>query len=117
MVEFAKLHLLPFAINLLIAILVFVIGRWGARLVTRILGNVLRRAHTDESLVKFIADVVYALLLTVVVIAALERLGIKTTAAVAVIGAAGLAIGLALQGSLGNFASGVLIMLFKPYRV
>lgn len=117
MVEFAQLHLVPFALNLLIAILVFVVGRWGARLVTRILGNVLRRAHTDESLVKFIADVVYALLLTVVVIAALERLGIKTTAAVAVIGAAGLAIGLALQGSLGNFASGVLIMLFKPYRV
>jgi small conductance mechanosensitive channel len=117
MVEFAQIYIVPFAINLLLAIIVFVIGRWGARLATRIFGNLLRRAHTEESLVKFIGDVVYALLLTIVVIAALERLGIKTTAAVAVIGAAGLAVGLALQGSLGNFASGVLIMLFKPYRV
>jgi small conductance mechanosensitive channel len=117
MVEFAQVYVVPFAINLLVAILVFVVGRWAARLVTRILSKVLRRAHIDESLVKFIADVLYALLLTIVVIAALERLGIKTTAAVAVVGAAGLAVGLALQGSLGNFASGVLIMLFKPYRV
>ena len=88
------------------------IGRWAARLGTRIIARLLRRAHTDESLVKFVADVAYAMLLCVVVIASLERLGIKTTAAVAIIGAAGLAVGLALQGSLGNFAAGVMIMMF-----
>jgi small conductance mechanosensitive channel len=117
LVQFSEEYLIPFGINAAMAVLVFVVGRWGARLATRIISKLLRRAHTDESLVKFIADVAYALLLTIVVIAALERLGVKTTAAVAVIGAAGLAVGLALQGSLGNFASGVMIMMFRPYRV
>jgi len=112
-----EVYVIPFAIDLLIALAVFFVGRWIARMLTRMVGRLMRRAHTDESLVKFISDVVHALLLTLVVIAALERLGIKTTAAVAVIGAAGLAIGLALQGSLGNFASGVLIMVFKPYAI
>jgi small conductance mechanosensitive channel len=117
LVEIGEVYVVPFAINAVMAVIVFVIGRWGARLATRFIGRLLRRAHTDESLVKFISDVAYALLLAIVVIAALERLGIKTTAAVAIIGAAGLAIGLALQGSLGNFASGVLIMMFRPYQV
>jgi small conductance mechanosensitive channel len=117
LVEIGEEYLVPFAIDAAMAVVVFAIGRWGARLATRVLGKLLRRAHTDESLVKFIADVAYALLLTIVAIASLERLGIKTTAAVAVIGAAGLAVGLALQGSLGNFASGVLIMMFRPYKV
>ena len=110
-------YVVPFGVNVLLAIAVFFAGRWGARLATRILARLLRRVRTEESLIKLIGDLAYALLLTIVVIAALERVGVKTTAAVAVIGAAGLAIGMALQGSLGNFASGVLIMLFKPYRV
>ena len=76
--------MIPFAINRVMAAIVFVIGRWAARLASRIIARLLRRAHTDESLVKFIADVAYALLLAVVVIAALERLGLKTTAAVAI---------------------------------
>jgi small conductance mechanosensitive channel len=117
LVQLGEEYLIPFAINLVMAAIVFLIGRWAARLATRIISRLLLRAHTDESLVKFIADVAYALLLCVVVIAALERLGIKTTAAVAIIGAAGLAVGLALQGSLGNFAAGVMIMIFRPYRV
>jgi small conductance mechanosensitive channel len=117
LLQIGEEYLIPFAINLVMAAIVFVIGRWGARLATRVLSRLLRRAHTDESLVKFITDMAYALLLAVVVIAALERLGVKTTAAVAIIGAAGLAVGLALQGSLGNFAAGVMIMVFRPYRV
>lgn len=117
LIQILEDHVAPFGVSLLLAVLTFVIGRWGARLVTRIIGRLLRRVHTEESLVKFISDLVYALLLAIVVIAALERVGVRTTAAVAIIGAAGLAVGLALQGSLGNFASGVLIMVFRPYRV
>jgi len=113
----ATTYVVPFAINLFIAALVFVIGRAVARAAVNFLDRVLVRARLDESLRKFLTDLTYAMLLVVVVIAALDRLGVKTTAAVAVLGAAGLAVGLALQGSLGNFASGVLIVLFKPYKV
>lgn len=113
----ADLYLIPFAINLLIATLIFVVGRKVAQFLTSLLTRVMSRANIDQSLVKFVTDLAYALMLTVIVIAALERLGVKTTAAIAVIGAMGLAIGLALQGSLGNFASGVMVILFKPYRV
>lgn len=115
--KLAEEHVVPFAINLVLALLVFVIGRIGAKIITRVVVRVCERAKVDESLTKFIADLVYALLLMIVVIASLERLGIKTTAAIAVLGAAGLAVGLALQGSLGNFASGVLLIIFKPYQV
>jgi small conductance mechanosensitive channel len=120
-IEYAKYlateYVVPFAINLVIALLVFYIGRAVAKGLVRLLGKAFKKANLDESLSKFLQDLAYAVLLMVVIIAALERLGVKTTAAVAVLGAAGLAIGLALQGSLGNFASGVLIVFFKPYKV
>lgn len=108
---------IPFGINLIIATLIFFGGRIIARFIVKAMGKLLIRANVDESLVKFFSDLAYALLLAVIVIAALERLGVQTTAAIAVIGAAGLAVGLALQGSLGNFASGVMIIIFKPYKV
>jgi small conductance mechanosensitive channel len=120
-VDYAKYlvteYAVPFGINLVIALLVFYIGRAVAKGLVRLLGKAFARADLDESLSKFVQDLAYAVLLMVVIIAALDRLGVKTTAAVAVLGAAGLAIGLALQGSLGNFASGVLIVFFKPYKV
>jgi small conductance mechanosensitive channel len=110
-------YLVPFGINLLIAILVFYIGRTVARLIIRVLDRIATRSNVDESLRKFLLDLAYGLLMAIVVIAALERLGVKTTAAIAILGALGLAIGFALQGSLGNFASGVLIITFKPYKI
>ena len=110
-------YLVPFLINLIIALAVFYVGRAIARTLVKVLGKVLDRAKVDESLNKFLCDLAYGLLLVVVVIAALERLGVQTTAAVAVLGAMGLAVGFALQGSLGNFASGVMIIMFKPYKV
>jgi small conductance mechanosensitive channel len=115
--ELADERVVPFLINLFIAALVFYIGRWIARIVTRTLVKLMKRAKVEEDLVKFVSDVIYTLLYAIVIIASLERLGVKTTAAIAIIGAAGLAVGLALQGSLGNFASGVMLILFKPYRV
>ena len=113
----AHQYLVPFGINLLIAIFVYFIGRSIARLIIRVLDRLAERSNVDESLRKFVLDLVYGVLMAIVVITALERLGVKTTAAIAILGALGLAIGFALQGSLGNFASGVLIITFKPYKI
>jgi len=113
----AHTYLVPFAINLVIAIFVFYIGRVVARLVVKTLDKLMQRSKMDASLRKFATDLAYGLLMAIVVIASLERLGVKTTAAIAIIGAMGLALGLALQGSLGNFASGVMIIMFKPYKI
>jgi small conductance mechanosensitive channel len=77
----------------------------------------MERSRMDVSLRKFIGDLAYAVLLVSVIIAALDTLGVKTTAVVAVLGAAGLAIGLALQGSLSNFAAGVMLIVLRPYKV
>ncbi|RMH36538.1 MAG: mechanosensitive ion channel family protein [Deltaproteobacteria bacterium] len=109
-------YLLPFAVNLAVAAGIFVVGRWVARAVVRAVDRVLE-PRVEPALRKFLCDLCYALFVTMVVIAALERVGVETTAAIAVLGAAGLAVGFALQGSLGHFAAGVMIMLFKPYRV
>lgn len=109
-------YVLPFAINAAVALVVFIVGRWIAKSLTRLFERLISN-RVDESLGRFLGSVVYALLLLVVVIASLERLGVKTTAAVAVLGAMGLAIGFALQGSLGNFAAGVMLVIFKPFRV
>jgi small conductance mechanosensitive channel len=113
----AELYLIPFGTRILVSIFVFFFGRWVARLVVRGLGRLMDRARVDVSLAKFLSDVIYAILLVVVVTAALDTLGVRTTAVLAVLGAAGLAIGLALQGSLSNFAAGVMIIVLRPYRV
>jgi small conductance mechanosensitive channel len=113
----ADAYAVPFAINLVLAALVFFVGRIIARALERFAGRLFERANMDRSLSNFLCDLIYALLLMIVIIAAFERLGVKTTAAIAVLGAAGLAIGLALQGSLGNFAPGVMLIFFKPYAV
>ncbi len=103
--------------RLVTAALIFYVGRWLARVLTNLLENVLNRAKVDPTLSKFVRNLLYFGLLVFVAIAALSRLGVETTSLVAVIGAAGLAVGLALQGSLSNFAAGVLLIIFKPFRV
>lgn len=106
-----------YGLNIIAAILIFVVGRFLANLVTKGIRGVMQKRNVDPSLIGFAAGLAHALLLTFVIIAALSRIGIQTTSLVAVIGAAGLAVGLALQGSLSNFAAGVLIIIFKPFRV
>lgn len=107
----------PFAINLLIAGIIFFVGRLVVRTLRNLTVKLLnKRPDADPMLVSFIGNIVYGLGLAFVVIAALGRLGVQTTSLVAVIGAAGLAIGLALQGSLANFAAGVMLLAFKPFR-
>lgn len=99
------------------ALAIFVIGRWIAKFLTGLADKIMKRGGTDDMLRKFLKNIVYAILLTFVVIATISALGIQTASLVAVIGAAGLAIGLALQGSLANFAAGVLMIIFRPYKL
>ncbi len=106
-----------YSISFVFALLIFFIGKWISKSVVKILGKALRKVGgVDETLVKFLENIVYYALLTVVIIAALNKLGIATTSFLAILGAAGLAVGLALKDSLGNFASGIMIVLFKPFK-
>jgi small conductance mechanosensitive channel len=110
-------YLAQYGLKILGAILIFIVGRWIAKAVSNLAGKALSKAKMDETLVRFIKDLCYIALLTFVIIAALSKIGIQTASFIAVLGAAGLAVGLALQGSLANFASGVLMLIFKPMRV
>lgn len=99
------------------AVVIFVIGRILARVLRNSLRIALRRGKIEETLVSFASNLAYALLMVMVIIAALNQLGIQTTSFIAILGAAGLAVGLALQGSLANFAAGMLMIIFKPFKV
>ncbi len=113
----AKEYGTEYGLMLLKAIAIFVIGRWVAKLITRGVNKIMERSSLDPMLRKFLRNIVYALLLTFVIIATISALGIQTASLVAIIGAAGLAVGLALQGSLANFAAGVLAIIFRPYKL
>ena len=104
-------------LNVLTAIVIFYAGRWVINIVMRGLRTVLQKQQIDKTLETFVCNLVRMVLLVFVIVAAISALGIQTTSFIAVLGAAGLAVGLALQGSLSNFASGVLIVLFRPYKV
>jgi small conductance mechanosensitive channel len=104
-------------LEVIAAIIILVIGRMVAGWARKLTRKSLERGDVDATLVPFVAKLVYYLVLAVVVIAALNRLGVATTSVVAIFGAAGLAVGLALQGTLGNFASGVMLLVFRPFDV
>ena len=107
-----------YAFSFLMALLIFLIGKWITNKIVVVLGKVLRKVKgMDETLIKFLENIVYYALMIVVILTALGKLGVETTSFLAILGAAGLAIGLALKDSLGNFASGVMIILFKPFKV
>ena len=106
-----------FGLRMITAVLIFVVGRWVARLARNVIEKMMERSNVDVTLVPFVGNLIYISLLTFVILAALAQLGIQTTSFIAVIGAAGLAVGLALQGSLANFAAGVLMLIFRPFRV
>lgn len=107
-----------YAFSIAMAILIFLVGKYIARKITNLLVNILRRIKgMDETLVRFLENIVYYILMIIVILSALSKLGVQTTSFLAILGAAGLAIGLALKDSLGNFASGVMIILFKPFKV
>jgi small conductance mechanosensitive channel len=99
------------------AILIFVVGKFAVAISKKVIVKLMKKSKQDETLIAFVASISGVGLLAFVVVAALGQLGIQTASFVAIIGAAGLAIGLALQGSLSNFASGVLLIIFKPFKL
>ena len=106
-----------FGIKVIAALAIFFIGRVVARVVTNGIRKLMVSQEIDKILQTFVSNLVYWALMTFVIIAAINQVGVQTTSLIAIIGAAGLAVGLALQGSLANFAAGVLIVLFRPYKV
>jgi small conductance mechanosensitive channel len=108
---------MPLIVGSVTAIVIFIVGIVLARWVHTAVERTLRKRKVDESLTGFLASLARWLVLAAAVIAALERVGLQTTSLVALLGSAGIAIGLALQGNLAHFASGVMVLLFRPFRV
>lgn len=106
-----------FGRNVLAALVIYLVGRIVVRILTGLLEKVMTRARVDSTLATFLSHIARCVLITFVILMALESLGVNTTSLAAIMGAAGLAVGLALQGSLSSFASGVMIILFKPFGV
>ena len=115
--EQIKQALAVYGLNVLAAIAIFVVGKLVAGWVRKFLRKVMHRRKTDETLIGFVGNLTYAAMMAFVIIAAVSKLGVQTASFVAILGAAGLAIGLALQGSLSNFAAGVLMVIFKPFKI
>ncbi|MDF7800693.1 mechanosensitive ion channel [Pontiellaceae bacterium B1224] len=106
-----------YGVKIVAALLVLIIGLWVAKIITGALSKLMEKRGVDVTLAKFCSSLVSVGLKAFVFIAALEKLDVKTASFIAILGAAGLAIGLALQGSLANFAAGVLMLIFKPFKV
>lgn len=106
-----------YSLKIVGAILVFIIGKWLARYISKLLGKIMRKNQVDETLTRFLGNIAYYALLIMVIIAASGQLGINTTSFLTIVGAAGLAIGLALKDSLSNLASGVMLIMFRPFKV
>jgi small conductance mechanosensitive channel len=109
-------YIATFGIKVIAAVVILVVGLWVAKKVKALFSAALTKKEVDATLVGFFSSMLYGAIVVFVVIAAISKLGVNTTSFAAVIAAAGLAIGLALQGSLSNFASGVLLILFKPFK-
>lgn len=105
-----------YALPVVFAVVILILGTWAARLARKIIRKVMGRRQLDPIVIGFVANFAYITLMVFVILAALERIGVKTTSFVAIIGAAGLAVGLALQGSLANFAAGFLMVIFRPFK-
>jgi small conductance mechanosensitive channel len=106
-----------YGLKVIAAIVILILGRFAAKAIRAILLRMLQKTKLEAALVSFIASLSYVAVMAFVIIAALSKLGVETASFVVVLGSAGLAIGLALQGSLANFAAGVLILAFKPFKV
>lgn len=112
-----KYNIMDYVFNIVFAILILIIGLWLAKKIVKISQKLMAKRGIDETLQKFLGDLMNWVLKILVFITAISQVGVETTSFVAILGAAGLAVGLALQGSLANFAGGALIMIFKPFKV
>ncbi len=106
-----------FGLKLLVAVIIYIIGKWVAGVIKKTIKRSMIKSGKDATLTNFISSIVYFVVLLFVIIAAIGKLGVQTASLVAMFGAAGLAVGLALQGSLANFAGGVMLILFHPFKV
>jgi len=106
-----------YALPFIWAVIIYIVGRIAAQIISRVVAKMMTKAKVEETLVKFCTSLTYIAIMAFVILAALEKLGVKTTSFVAILAAAGLAIGLSLQGTLGNFAAGVMLVLFRPFKV
>lgn len=106
-----------YGLRIIGAIAIFVIGKWIAKRLSGFIRRLFVKGDIDQTLSNFIVSIIDILLMVVVVLAAVKNLGIDTTSFIAILGAAGLAVGLALQGTLGNIGSGVILILFRPFKV
>jgi small conductance mechanosensitive channel len=110
-------YVLPWGFKIIVALVIFLIGKMLAGSLTRFIKQVMRKSRMDETLVKFLGGLIYTMLLVAVALAALDTLGVNVTSLAVILGTAGLAVGLALKDSLANFAAGVMIMIFKPFKL
>lgn len=118
--EFAtalNLYIIPWGIKIIVALAIFVIGKKLAVSLTALSRKGMEKAGMDAALVKFLGGLIYTVLLVAVILAALDTLGINITSLLAILSVAGLAVGLALKDSLSNFSSGVMIMIFRPFKI
>jgi small conductance mechanosensitive channel len=117
LIEMGKDLAMQYGIKLIAAIAIFIIGKMVANWLKKLITRVMTKAEIDQIIIGFTSSIAYIAMLAFVVVAALGQLGIQTTSFIAILGAAGLAIGLALQGSLSNFAAGFLMIIFRPFKV
>ncbi len=114
--SFFDVYVMPWIINIALAVAIFIVGRMIAKALRGLLEKMLRKSRMDDILINFVTSIANILMLLIVVVAALDQLGVDTTSMIALVGAAGLAVGLALQGSLQNFAAGVMLIVFRPFK-
>lgn len=110
-------YVIPWSINIAAAVAIYIVGRYISKIIVKSIVKIMERANVELSLREFVGNILNVALLVVIIIAALEQLGVNTTSVVAIFAAAGLAVGLALKDSLSNFAAGVMLILFKPFKV
>ena len=115
--DLAKTYLIPLGLKILAAVVVFLLGRWIIKLIQRWMANGLMSRHGDATLHSFLSHLVSVLLYFLLIIAIIGILGINTSSLVALLASAGLAVGMSLGGTLQNFAGGVLIIMFRPFKV
>lgn len=109
-------YAIPWGINIAMALIIFIVGRIVVGLLLSVFRRLMAKSKYDQMLIDFLESIISAVLMLFVIVASLDELGVDTTSLVAILGAAGLAIGLSLQDSLKNFAAGVMLLVFKPFR-
>lgn len=114
--QYVNEYIIPWGINIVLALAIFIIGKWLTKIIVNSVKKLMTKSNLDSVLVNFIGSILNAALMVIVIIASLDQLGVDTNSILAIFAAAGLAVGLALKDSLSNFAAGVMIVLFKPFK-